>query len=153
MRVSQCNSVKFEYLWNQSSISHADRSVFTSLGKFTLSRARKSRAQTNTWDKAVCSEKEGFPGGSVVENPPAVWETQETRVQSLGQKDPLEKEMATHSSILGWEIHGQRSLAGCSPRGCKESDTTHYACRLLAANHWIPCFSVLDACPMLWENK
>ena len=33
---------------------------------------------------------------------------QETRVQSLGYKDPLEKELATHSSVLPWRIHGQR---------------------------------------------
>jgi len=39
-----------------------------------------------------------------VKNPPAMQETQETRVGSLGQEDPLEKEMATHSSILAWEI-------------------------------------------------
>ena len=39
----------------------------------------------------------GFPGGSVVQNLFAVWETQ---VRSLGREDPLEKEMATHSSIL-----------------------------------------------------
>ena len=32
--------------------------------------------------------------------------------------------MATHSSVLAWEIHGQRSLVGYSPWGCKESDTT-----------------------------
>ena len=32
--------------------------------------------------------------------------------------------MATHSSILAWEIHGERSLAGYNPRGCKESDKT-----------------------------
>ena len=43
----------------------------------------------------------GFPGGSVVKNLPA---KQETRVQSLGQEDPLEKGMATHSGILTWEI-------------------------------------------------
>ena len=43
----------------------------------------------------------GFPSGSVVKHPPAMWETW---VQSLGQEDPLEKEMATHSSILAWEI-------------------------------------------------
>ena len=49
---------------------------------------------------------------------------QEIRVQSLGQKYSLEKEMATHSNILAWRIHGQRSLAGYSPRGWKESDTT-----------------------------
>ena len=35
---------------------------------------------------------------------------QETWVRSLGKEDPLEKEMATHSSILAWKIHGQRSL-------------------------------------------
>ena len=43
----------------------------------------------------------GIPGGSVVKNPPA---RQETRVQSLGWEDPLEKEMAIRSSILAWEI-------------------------------------------------
>ena len=39
-----------------------------------------------------------------VKNPPAVQEPQETQVQPLGQEDPLEKEMATQSSILAWEI-------------------------------------------------
>ena len=39
-----------------------------------------------------------------VKNPLAVLETQETEVQSLGQKDSLEEEMATHSCILGWKI-------------------------------------------------
>ena len=42
-----------------------------------------------------------FPGGSVVENLPAM---QETQVRSLDQEDPLEKEMTTHSSILVWKI-------------------------------------------------
>ena len=41
----------------------------------------------------------GFPGGSVVKNPPA---KQEIQIQSRGQEDPLEEEMATHSSILAW---------------------------------------------------
>ena len=49
---------------------------------------------------------------------------QEMEVQSLGWEDPLEKEMATRSSISAWEIHGQRSLAGSSSWGRKESDTT-----------------------------
>ena len=54
-------------------------------------------------------------------------ETQETLVQSLVSKDPLKKEMATHSSILAWKTpHGQKILAGCSPWGCKESDTTEH---------------------------
>ena len=43
----------------------------------------------------------GFPGGSVVKNPPAM---QETQIQSLDREDPLEEEMATHSSILARRI-------------------------------------------------
>ena len=43
----------------------------------------------------------GFPGGSVVKNLPA---KQEMWARSLGQEDPQEKEMATHSSTLAWEI-------------------------------------------------
>ena len=40
----------------------------------------------------------------MVKNLPAMQETQETQVRSLGQEDPLEKEMATYSSILAWKI-------------------------------------------------
>ena len=40
----------------------------------------------------------------VVKNPPAMQETQEMWVRSLGREDPLEEEMATHSSILAWRI-------------------------------------------------
>ena len=46
----------------------------------------------------------GFPGGSVVKNLPAVQEMQEAEVQSLGQEDLLQKEMATHSTIVAWKI-------------------------------------------------
>ena len=48
------------------------------------------------WDCSYAS----FPGGSVVKNLPA---KQETWFRFLGQEEPLEKEMATHSSILAWE--------------------------------------------------
>ena len=44
---------------------------------------------------------EGFPGGTVVKNLPAI---QEMQVRFLGGEDPLEREMAMHSSILAWEI-------------------------------------------------
>ena len=40
-----------------------------------------------------------------------------------GREDPLEKEIATHCSVLAWEMD-QRSLVGCSPWGHAESDTT-----------------------------
>ena len=49
---------------------------------------------------------------------------QEIQIQSLGWEDPLKEEMATHSSILPGEFHGQRSLAGYSPWGHKQSDMT-----------------------------
>ena len=48
----------------------------------------------------------------------------ETWVQFLGQEDPLEKEMATHSSILAWRIPWTEEPGGLSPRGHKESDST-----------------------------
>ena len=60
----------------------------------------------------------------VVKNLPAMQEKQETWVVSLGREDLLEKEMATHSSILAGKSHGQRSLVGCCPWGRKESDRT-----------------------------
>ena len=62
----------------------------------------------------------------IVKNLPAM---QETQVQSLGQEDFLEKEMATYSSTLAWKIHGRRSLVGYSPWDRKELDMTerlHY---------------------------
>ena len=49
---------------------------------------------------------------------------QEMHVQFLGWKDPLEKEMATHSVFLLGKSHGEKSLVGYSPKGCKESDLT-----------------------------
>ena len=52
---------------------------------------------------------------------PAMWENW---VRSLGQEDPLEKEMATHSSILAWRIPWTEELGGLQSTGHKESDTT-----------------------------
>ena len=59
----------------------------------------------------------GFPGGSVVKNTPTM---QETWVQSLGQEDTLEKEMARRPSILAWEIPWTEEPGGF----VQESDTT-----------------------------
>ena len=55
--------------------------------------------QVRIWGKAFFSQ--GFPNGSVIKNLP---EMQEIQVQSLGLQEPLEKEMANHSSILAWRI-------------------------------------------------
>ena len=56
-------------------------------------------------------------GGSVVKNPPANAGDSETQVQSLGQEDPLEKEMATHSHILAWEIPWTEMPGGLQSKG------------------------------------
>ena len=57
----------------------------------------------------------------MVKNLPAM---QETWVQSLGQEDPLEKEMATHSSIRAWRIPWAEEPGGLQLWGCKELDMT-----------------------------
>ena len=51
---------------------------------------------------------------------------QETWVRSLGQKDPLKKEMSTHSSILAWEIRWTEEPGGLQSMGSEESDMTEF---------------------------
>ena len=58
-----------------------------------------------------------------VKNLPAMEETQETWVRALGQKDPLEKGMATHSSILAWEIPWTEEPGGLQSLGLQKSQT------------------------------
>ena len=57
---------------------------------------------------------DGLLSGSVVKNLPAM---QETQVQSLGREDPLEEEMATHSSILAWRIPWTEEPGGLQSTG------------------------------------
>ena len=62
---------------------------------------------------------------------------QETRVQSLDQEDPLEKETATHSRILAWRIPWTEELGGLQSTGHQESDTTerlHFHFHYLSRN-------------------
>ena len=59
----------------------------------------------------------GFPGGSMVKNPPVMQATQETVVRSLGWEDPLEEGTATHSSILAWRIPGTEEPGGLQSMG------------------------------------
>ena len=60
---------------------------------------------------------QGFPSVSGVKNLPAMQETQETWVQSLGQEDPLEEGMATHSHILAWRIPWTEEPGGLQSMG------------------------------------
>ena len=68
---------------------------------------------------SICTHCGASPMAQQVKNPPAVQEPQEMQVCSLGWEDPMEKEMAIPSSTLAWEIHGQKSLVGYGPRGCR----------------------------------
>ena len=65
----------------------------------------------------IREQPQGFPGGSVVKNPPA---KEEMWIGSLGWEDALEKGMATHSSILAWRIPWTEEPV----HGVAESDTT-----------------------------
>ena len=71
-------------------------------------------AQNNIWVSLVAQRVKRLPA------------MQETWVRSLGQEDPLEKEMATHSSILAWRISRtrDRGTQGAVVHGVTESDTT-----------------------------
>ena len=60
----------------------------------------------------------------MVKNLPAMQEPQETQVQSLGQEDPVEDGMATHSSILAWRIPWTEEPSGLLSIGSKELDKT-----------------------------
>ena len=72
--------------------------------------------------RALLLGREASLVAQMVKRLPAMWRTW---VQSLGREDPLEKEMATHSSILAWKFHGRRSLVGYTVHEvAKKSDTT-----------------------------
>ena len=62
-------------------------------------------------------------GGSEVKNTPAMQEQQETPAWSLGQEDPLEEAMATHSSILAWRISTDRGAWRVTAHGVTKSWT------------------------------
>ena len=63
----------------------------------------------------------GFPSGSAVKNPPAM---RETWAHSLGQEDPLGKEMAAHSSVLAWSIPWTEEPGGLQSVASQELGTS-----------------------------
>jgi len=79
----------------------------------------------NTYKIPTANIMLGFPGDSMVKNQRVM---QEMWVQSRGWEDPLEKEMATHSSILSCleKSDEQKSMVGYSPCSLKESATTEH---------------------------
>ena len=87
-------------------------------------------------------------------------ELQETQVQSLDRENPLEKEMATHSSILAWRIPWTEGPDGLQPMGLQELDTTeqHTHTHTHTHTHSIPtqqnphCFQVHMDCSPEWTT-
>ena len=84
------------------------------------SAGKKGSDGPNKVVKLTSCAEESFPSGSVVKNSPA---KQEMWVRSLGQADPLEKVIATHSNILAWEIPWTEEAGGLQPRGGSQSWT------------------------------
>ena len=80
---------------------------------------------------------------ALVERNPLANQGRETRVQSMGEGDSLDEGMATHSILLPGESCEERSLAGGSPKGYKESDTTEVTS--------VQLNSVTQSCPTLCD--
>ena len=117
--------------------------------KGEVKRAFKSPAL----DLQMCSlPRHEIANHPSVKNPPAM---KETRVQSPGWEDPLEKEMATHSSILAWRIPWTEDLAGYSPwsgKGVKHDWATNTSTfNLQAYAGRLTWYSLLD-CPCVLEG-
>ena len=77
-------------------------------------RGRKKKVMAKISKSQFLLKLGSFPGGSMVKNLP---DKQETWVRSLGWEDPLEEEMATHSSILAWEIPWKEEPGGLQSTG------------------------------------
>ena len=88
-----------------------------------------------------------FPGDSGSEESASM---QETQVRSLGQEDPLEKGIATHSSILAWRIPWTEEPGRHSPWGHKDSDITEWLTILLfwSSFLFVCCFLFL----LIWKS-
>ena len=97
------------------------------------------------WLKFILPSPWRFPGGSVVKNVPA--NTEDLKVWSLDLEDPLEGEMATHSSILAWEIPWTREPGGPLSIGSQRdgpnwaTEHTHISYSRLPVASLCSCFS------------
>ena len=102
------------------------------LGFRIVSHSRLNRVKLCLSQESL-GDSRAFLLTQLVENSPSV---QEMQVRSLGQENPLEKEMATHSSILAWTIPWTPASDGLQSTGSQESDTTeqlnHRVIRVLA---------------------
>ena len=86
----------------------------------TVTRISTTKGSERKMHFIMCHPtKIGFPGGSVVKNPPSMRETLEMWVRFLGLEDPLEEEMATYSGILAWRIPWTKEPGGVQSTGVR----------------------------------
>ena len=111
-----------KYQQNWWSSSKTDQELKKKKTQITSTNKMSGNITTDPMD---IKKIQGFPGLLVVKNSSANEGDVRDSGLILGWEDLLE-EMATHSSILAWRIHGQRSLAGYNPWGHKQSDTTEW---------------------------
>ena len=113
----------------------------------------------NQWEKiSRCGRQctcHSFPEARLLQmkNPPAIWETQ---VQSLGQEDPLEKEMATHSSILAWEIPRTEQPGGLQSKGWQRVGhdwLTLINCDLISHPSWTYSYNEWWQQLLFWKSR
>ena len=100
----------------ESCVCLTDYKTTTGQGNQPHDHSRNKTALKNICQTQITSTRKslGFPVAQMVKNLPVM---QETRVRTLGQEDPLEKEMATHSSILAWEIPWTEEPEGLQSMG------------------------------------
>ena len=109
------NSLPRERERTEESSSGPTPRLSSKLSPYNPSRRNKWRERVLDWWASLVVQR--------LKRLPAMWETW---VWSLGREDPLEKEMATHSSILAWRIPWTEELGGLQSTGHKESDTTEW---------------------------
>ena len=128
IRLSRLSWLPFSNLaiWENHSYSicklgkHLPRGLFWGLNENTC-QALSPRYIFSYYNSWKYWREEGFPGGSDSKSLPAM---QKTQVQSLGWEDPLEKGMATHSSILAWRIPLSEEPGGVQSMGSQRVDWT-----------------------------
>ena len=119
-------------------VSHAHQHTWLCCAPFTTSLNETTVAKVNGKDWQLhFTRKKSFTGAACSQTYPGLGlprplggkdrpPMQEMWVRSLGREGPLEKELLPTLGFLPGKSHGQRSRAGCSPWGRKESDTTEW---------------------------
>ena len=112
----------YELLWSLGMILRAfaqpKEEIWSPASLYDLPQVSCNYCQASSQVSILISLYMVFPGGSEVKSPPTM---QETRVQSLGRADPLEKETATHASILARGIPWTEEPCGLQSMGSQKS--------------------------------